>query len=133
MEFKFQNKPEWKAIGTIWLISAISFFIAGHFRIMLNGINAVSLLHFLTAFLNVSLGVFYLRLSNINYLIIKNKTLTIRRGIIGKRTVKIEEIKRVQINKKNILLFLESGRRAKIRYKLLSDKDYSKLKQELEK
>jgi len=127
MELKYKNALVWKFIGVMWLISS---FINLQLYIYSNG--ELSRLRLLTAVLNLILGIYFLVIDNINYIIIADETLIIRTSLIEKRKIKLKNIEKGEYKNSDIILYPNKGRKVKIRHDLLSSEDFFKVEQELE-
>ncbi len=124
-------------MGILWLVVAVLHFICLFF-IFNMGFNVFTLIVFLIMGCNVTLsitiGTYYLRLSDITYIQLENDMLLIHKGLICmKRTINYQDIEESRISDNKLVLILTNGKEVEINLDLLKIKDFDKLNIKLNK
>lgn len=127
MEIKLADTPRWKTSAIIWFVFSATQFL---------GFVLYDYIFYLIAgILGATQGIYFLtRVTNLTYLSLENKILTIhlRKLPLGKKKIKFDEIKKGEVIGKEIKLHLKSGKVIKLRNDWISYDNFTKLKKELE-
>ncbi|MUK87938.1 hypothetical protein GMD78_05940 [Ornithinibacillus sp. L9] len=124
MNINFADQPRWDKIGYIWLLLAVLFLL----NVSLGG----SFLSLLLAVINTVLGVTYIRITKVPYLVVSNKTITIFRRLIGKKEISLEQIEKHEVKERFTDLILKNGQKSRIKHSWITKEELTQLHKRFE-
>lgn len=136
MELKFKENPLWKIAGSLWLL--ISFMNLGLIVFLINGFSGafglmLSPLYVITIFISCLLAVNYFRITRIDYIRISEHTLSIYKGLVfPRKKTNFSEVEEGRVLGNKLILILKNEKEVELNLKLLTVKDFEKMKKKLE-
>ena len=121
----------WTITGFIW--SIVAALNVGLIFFLLNGSNGafglvVGSILLLNILLSTMLAVYYFKLQTIDYLRLKDNSLSIHKGLVFRRKrVDLSEIEQGRVSASKLILILKNEKEIDINLNLLTIKDYERL------
>lgn len=135
MKLKYKENVVYKIAGCTWLIVAlINLALA---LISLNSVTVgfgwgVNSLLILNIFLTISLAAFYFKITNIDYVRLKDNVISIHKGfVLPRQKINVVEIERGRVVGDTFILLLRNEKEVEINLKMLTVRDHDRLIEQL--